>query len=69
MSDYVTPRDPTAPKGGYITPLEDSNRKPQKFGYDSSDLRPQHRNAYESSDYEPPKAPKRNTGFESSDYD
>ena len=67
MSDYVTPRDPNAK--GYVTPLEDSTRKPHKFGYESSDFRPKRNNAYESSDYEPPKAPKRNNGFESSDYD
>ena len=69
-SDYVTPRDPYAPKGDYVTPVEE--RKAAKFGYESSDLQPKYKNAYESSDYEPPKAPnakRPNPYASSSDYE
>ena len=66
----MTPREPPAQKGGYVTPMDDSNAK-NVFGYESSELRPKHKNAYESSDYDVPQAPKRNANanpYESSDF-
>ena len=65
----MTPREPPGQKGGYVTPMDDSVKK-NVFGYESSDIRPkQKNNAYESSDYEVPKAPKRNANaYESSDF-
>ena len=56
----MTPREFPVQKGGYVTPMDDSNTKNNNvFGYESSDLRPKRKNAYESSDYEAPQAPKR----------